>query len=1146
MGVDLQVYRSAIGNFNNKIQALTIRYKRLLINFYVEFFTYTSLSLKWFYHVFASFVKFTLSSILNIEFSVVALLLVLMSGDVSENPGPNLNSSENSDSLSVLHLNIRSIRNKLEYIKEMLTDFNILCFTETHLSPEISNDDLFIEGFQPISFRKDLSPHSSGLLIYVAEGLFAVHRPDLEENLQEALWIEIKHKGDSYLLCNIYRRPNTPVLFWHRLGVMVEKALDSSKHLLIVGDINEDQLNDQNHYLKDLLHLNNLKNIILEPTRIMPTSSTLIDVIVVAEDVKVLNSGVMEVDRAISDHCATYVFISFSYNHECSFKREVWNYKNGDYEKLNHLISSTDWNFINEGNLDTVCETFTSHFMNLVRECVPSKIVLIRPNDKPWYDSIIRSSSRKRDRLKRKAVKSGSFNDWCKYKQLRNKVNNLKKHAKECFFNNIEENLIESSASNPRHYWKLLRHFIKTNKNSETIPPLKTVNENGEESFAFTDLDKANVLNDYFVSISKLDEANATLPEYDIKTQNSLSDIQIEESEIVDVISSLVTNKACGEDQISHFLLKKTCHTIVKPLKLLFNRSLSECHFPSPWKLGLVMPLQKKGSSELPSDHRPISLLSCLGKLHERIVFKHMYNFFHSNNLIYKYQSGFLPGHSTVYQLIDIYHQIVQSIDAKQYTCMVFCDISKAFDRVWHKGLLFKLRQNGINGKLLQWISDYLTNRKQKVFIGSSMSSPKYLYAGVPQGSVLGPLLFLIYVNDIAEHLLSITRLFADDTSLSFSSTNIQDIEGVLNHDLAVISAWAKQWLVAFNPIKTEAVLFTCSNIFQNPSLIFDNILIKFVENHKHLGLTLSSNAKWHAHIENIISSVSKILGIMKSIKFKIARKALNNLYNSYMRPLLEYASVVWDSCTIYEKTRLEQVQYEAARVVTGLTRSVSINELIKEIGWLSLSDRRLFQKAVLMFKIKNGIAPEYVSNLMPPLVADRTVYNLRNVDDITVTNRRTELFSKSFIPSTINYWNSLPLPIRNSDSVESFKNKLKTSIFKVPVVPQYFITGKRAFSVYHCRIRNNCSNLNDDLFNNFLRASPICDCGFENEDAEHYFFKCNRYFQQRIQLFEASRNFHPLSSHLLLYGSNELSVADNEELFSYVQRYIKETNRFH
>ena len=202
--------------------------------------------------------------------------------------------------------------------------------------------------------------------------------------------------------------------------------------------------------------------------------------------------------------------------------------------------------------------------------------------------------------------------------------------------------------------------------------------------------------------------------------------------------------------------------------------------------------IKKRGDRFIPANNRPVSLLSNLGKIQERIVFKRLYNHLHSNNLLFNYQSGFRSGHSTNFQLIDIFHHICQSFDEKQYSCMIFCDMSKAFDKVWHKGLLFKLRQNGIKGKLLAWISNYLSSRKQRVKINSATSSLLSVNAGVPQVSVLGPLLFLVYVNDIAENLLSLVRLFADDSSLFFSATNLKDTEGVINHDLSLISEWSK------------------------------------------------------------------------------------------------------------------------------------------------------------------------------------------------------------------------------------------------------------------------------------------------------------------------------------------------------------------
>lgn len=188
--------------------------------------------------------------------------------------------------------------------------------------------------------------------------------------------------------------------------------------------------------------------------------------------------------------------------------------------------------------------------------------------------------------------------------------------------------------------------------------------------------------------------------------------------------------------------MKSTIYTIVKPLCLLFNRSLNDCIFHCSSKITNALPLFKKDYPSEPSNYRPVSLLSCVGKIMERIVFEHLYNIFMKKNLFYKYQAGFLPGHSTVYQLIETYDCILKAIDEGKTTCVVFCDLSKAFDRVWHKGLLFKLQTYGIEGNLLRRFQSYVVNRKQRAVYRNTYLSVNTLYAGVPRGSVLGHLLF--------------------------------------------------------------------------------------------------------------------------------------------------------------------------------------------------------------------------------------------------------------------------------------------------------------------------------------------------------------------------------------------------------------------
>ena len=253
-----------------------------------------------------------------------------------------------------------------------------------------------------------------------------------------------------------------------------------------------------------------------------------------------------------------------------------------------------------------------------------------------------------------------------------------------------------------------------------------------------------------------VDDTNIVLPGIQFKTENKLVIDEVTKSETEDVIQSIEINKASGPDNISHRMLKGCIHSISTPLCILFNRSISEGVFPDLWKTATVTPLFKKGDKSFPSNS--VSLLSSSGKILERIIFKHMYNFLMTIELLYKYQSGFLPKHSTTYQLIDIYHHICQAMDYGQFSCIVFCDISKAFDRVWHSDLVFKLEEHGLGDGLLNCFKSYLGNRKQKVVIQASEPSLPPLRAGIPQGSVLGTLLFLIYVNDIADSLLSLPR----------------------------------------------------------------------------------------------------------------------------------------------------------------------------------------------------------------------------------------------------------------------------------------------------------------------------------------------------------------------------------------------------
>ena len=632
----------------------------------------------------------------------------------------------------------------------------------------------------------------------------------------------------------------------------------------------------------------------------------------------------------------------------------------------------------------------------------------------------------------------------------------------------------------------------------------------------------------------------------------------------------------------------------------MINQSLRLGIFPDTWKDALVCPIFKGGDPAFVTNYRPISLLSCLEKVPERIIFKHLYNHLHDNGVLTPLQSGFIPGDSTTNQLTFLYNSFCQTLDSGKEIRVVFCGVSKAC--VWHKGLLCKLRAAGISGSLRSWFESYLSERRQRVILPGTKSDWNYIYAGVPQGSILGPLLFLLYINDIVKDIQSNIRLFADDTSLFIVVENPDTAAQTLNSDLEKITKWAKDWLVSFTPIKTETLLISRKLIQPaHPPLHMLNKQISEVENHKHLGLYFSNDRPWHTHITYIKEKAWKRINIMRKLTFQLDRKSLEIIYTVSIRPILEYGDEILDNCTQYEKDDLEKVQIEAARIATGTTKLVSIENLYSEIDWETLETRRKKQKLVLFYKMVNYLTPLYLPNLIPSTIAETSPYNLRNANDIRTINTRTTQYYNSFLPSTIREWNTLPEEQRTSATLLSFKAQInqhrtetspynlrnandirtintrttqyynsflpstnrewntlpeeqRTSAtllsFKAQInqhstsIPKYYYPGDRQSQILHTRLRSKCSCLNYDIYFRNLTDSPLCSCS-DIETSEHYFLQCRRYHLQRHEVLSNISQLCHVSTDVLLFGDISLSNEINSRIFSHVQKFIRDSNRF-
>ena len=377
---------------------------------------------------------------------------------------------------------------------------------------------------------------------------------------------------------------------------------------------------------------------------------------------------------------------------------------------------------------------------------------------------------------------------------------------------------------------------------------------------------------------------------------------------------------------------------------------------PQIWKQANVTPVFKgKGSKQDKSNYRPISLLSNVGKLLERIVFKAVYRFCVENGLLTWRNSGYKPKDSTINQLLVITHKIYQALENGHDYCFVSLDATAAFDRVMAPRLDLQIEKNGISGKLLTWCKNYLKDRKQRIVIEGQTSEYISIRCGVPQGSILGPLLFLIYFNDITEDLQTESFLFADDTALckSLTTDNIETDFSNLNDDLQVINNWGKQWLVNFNPIKTKYIIFSKKIKAQAyPNLYLGEKKLQNVDILTHLGITLNSRMTWKNHINVIQDKALKVLANLKRISVRVPRLVKRQVFTSFAHPIMEYGFESFDNCSDEKCKLLENIQRQFCLIITGAYKKTKSSSLLTECGLESLRSRRKMKKLQVMYKI--------------------------------------------------------------------------------------------------------------------------------------------------------------------------------------------------
>ena len=526
------------------------------------------------------------------------------------------------------------------------------------------------------------------------------------------------------------------------------------------------------------------------------------------------------------------------------------------------------------------------------------------------------------------------------------------------------------------------------------------------------------------------------------RVRNDISNIIITTEGTEKLLKNINTSKAVGPDNIPNRILRECATELAPSITNIFQRSLDSGCLPPDWTAANVSPIFKKGDRHLPENYRPVSLTCVLSKLLEHIVCRHMLSHFENNKVLTNLNHGFRTGFSCETQLAITVDQLSRNFDQNLQTDIVILDFSKAFDTVPHDKLLHKLENYGIRGPLLSWIRSFLCTRLMSVVVEGETSHEATVDSGVPQGTVLGPILFLCHINDLPESVSSQVRLFADDCLLYRPVRSLQD-QLKLQQELTHLETWATNWGMRFNAKKCYLL-----SIKQRLSYFYslNGHILQSVPQNPYLGLNISNDLKWSTHINSICSKASSTLGFLRRNLRHCSTDCRKNAYISLVRSTLEYGAIIWDPHNKADIDRLERIQRRGARFITHDYKSRtpgSITKMLADLDLQTLQERRKELRLTFLFKVVEGLvpaipSPDYLvpvrnkrrirATKLSDFIVDNTVtaHQLNNSRCFVTPRCNTEVYKNSYFPKTIAEWNQLEDSIVTVDKVEAFRSALR------------------------------------------------------------------------------------------------------------------------
>ena len=934
----------------------------------------------------------------------------------------------------MLHLNSRSLLPKIDnlqgYLQGLGTKFDVMCFTETWLTMD-TKDLANFTGYTAFHNLRS-GRRGGGVSIYVDSKYSATILDccTLSDTSIESIFLSVTIDSKSCTIGTIYRPPQTNSTAFNDNFLLILSRLtrEQSNDITIAGDFNCDLLGDSSSSFLDLIHSSSLLPLIHAPTRIVENSASLIDNFLMTTPHNT-TSGVLTCD--LSDHFPIFV-VRHQYLNSSNIQRDsiTWKYrviKDENIQNLQGLLTSRLHNFTFNDDFNTS----VNDLADLIHECyllacpLKSSIISNRQLKKPWISRSLSILIKRRETFFI-AYKNGrmSRSTYCNF---RNYVTNLIRSSKNSYYHDK----FRQFKTNSRKTWSTINKVLgKDFERSQSTPPLKI-----NDSVITSNIDIANHLNHYFANIGNIISANSDNNNHNFNEflidsyPNSFYLSPTSPQEVNKIILSLRNKSSNSTSVMPTKVLKSIAHIISAPISYLINRSYSLGIFPDLFKLAKIIPIHKGGDKSDRNNYRPIAILMDLCKIFEKTIYSRMYRFAKKFNIFNPCQYGFQKDTSTSHALLDQLQYIYDSLDDGNYVFSLFLDFRKAFDCIDHNILLQKLYHYGYRGPIHRLLQSYLSNRYQYTVVNGQTSSNRLITHGVPQGSNLGPLLFLFFINDLPNFsTLFKFIMFADDCTISTNiphNCNLPHFMELINSELKSLFNWTNANKLSLNMNKTHFIVFSYRMEPTLPPVMLGNCEVDRVQKTRFLGVVLDERVSFKPHIDSIAAKLSKTVGILHRIKYLLPPSILRLIYNSFALPHISYGIEIWYSAYKNSTDRIFILQKKAVRAVDNLPYNTHTSSSFKSLNILKLQD---LYNLRLSCAVYNSAENHGYGHFSEKLISFTHQHDTRNMATFRLPRYNRAKSQRSPLYVGIKLFNAYPQSYR-LQSINNFKNTIKRQI---------------------------------------------------------------------------------------------------------------------